>query len=308
VIKLIINILIVFIIFSCQMKNNNKIKDQVIEKKDIILEIIPKKKIISKINNKKNLDLKTIQYIIGEPYYIEGVKYKPEENYYYNEIGLASYYGKELHNIKTINNDLNKVTELLGRHKTLPIPSIVKITNLDNGLSLTIKINDRHKDNSSLIQVSRKVAQLLKFYKKKIAKVKLEILSDPSKQMKAVTKSMSELTFNDTIDKAPTEDVLITNIDNSFIKNKKESNIEPPIEIGFEEIATKDLFLKIYDFKSFDDFKSIISKFELKYNITTNKVKDSYTALIGPLENNEANNLVLYFISKGYNKTEFILE
>ena len=307
-IKLIINILIVFIIFSCQMKNNNKIKDQVIEKKDIILEIIPKKKIISKINNKKNLDLKTIQYIIGEPYYIEGVKYKPEENYYYNEIGLASYYGKELHNIKTINNDLNKVTELLGRHKTLPIPSIVKITNLDNGLSLTIKINDRHKDNSSLIQVSRKVAQLLKFYKKKIAKVKLEILSDPSKQMKAVTKSMSELTFNDTIDKAPTEDVLITNIDNSFIKNKKESNIEPPIEIGFEEIATKDLFLKIYDFKSFDDFKSIISKFELKYNITTNKVKDSYTALIGPLENNEANNLVLYFISKGYNKTEFILE
>ena len=78
---------------------------------------------------------------------------------------MANFYGKELHNKKTINNDLNKVTELLGRHKTLPLPSIVKITNLDNGLYLTIKINDRHNDNSSLIQVSRKTAQLLRFYK-----------------------------------------------------------------------------------------------------------------------------------------------
>ena len=67
-------------------------------------------------------------------------------------------------------NDINKVTELLGRHKTLPLPSIVKITNLENGLSLTIKIVDRHNDNASIIQVSRKVAQLLRFYKNKITK------------------------------------------------------------------------------------------------------------------------------------------
>ena len=281
-------------------------------KKEDISKIILKKKIDnkidSKINNQKKLQLNIIQYLIGSPYYIEGVKYTPEENYNYNEIGLASYYGKELHNIKTINNDFNKVTELLGRHKTLPIPSIVKITNLDNGLSLTIKINDRHKDNSSLIQVSRKVAQLLRFYKKKIAKVKLEILSDPSKQMKVVTKSMSELTFNDTIDSAPTEDVLITNIDDNFIKNEKKINIEQPIEIGFEKIIPKELFLKVYDFKSSENVKSIISELELKYNFITNKVGDSFTVILGPLENNEANNLVLYFISRGYSKTEFILE
>ena len=56
----------------------------------------------------------------------------------------------------------SNVTELLGRHKTLPLPSIVKITNLENGLFLNIKIVDRHDDNASIIQVSRKVAQLLK--------------------------------------------------------------------------------------------------------------------------------------------------
>ena len=64
---------------------------------------------------------------------------------------------KNSHKVKTANNDLNKVTELLGRHKTLPLPSIVKITNLENGFSLIIRINDRHNDNSSIIQVSRKV-------------------------------------------------------------------------------------------------------------------------------------------------------
>ena len=54
-----------------------------------------------------------------------------------------------------ITNDINKVTELLGRHKTLPVPSMVNITNLDNGLSINIKIIDRHEDNTALIQVSR---------------------------------------------------------------------------------------------------------------------------------------------------------
>ena len=91
------------------------------------------------------------------------MQYIRKEEYTYNKKGLATFYGKELHKVQTANNDFNKVTELLGRHKTLPLPSIVKITNLENGLSLIIRINDRHNDNSSIIQVSRKVAQLLRF-------------------------------------------------------------------------------------------------------------------------------------------------
>ena len=81
------------------------------------------------IKDQKKINAKIIQYIVGDVYFIEGVKYEPKENYEYNEIGLASYYGKELHNKKTLNNDYNKVTELYGRHKTLPLPSILKITN-----------------------------------------------------------------------------------------------------------------------------------------------------------------------------------
>ena len=308
-IKLVTSFLIIFLV-SCKMQQTDQILD-IIPDKEAIKKIvkIPEKKIIknsAETQNQKKSNL--IKYYIGDPYFIEGVKYIPEENYNYNEIGLASFYGKELHKRKTINNDFNNVTELLGRHKTLPIPSIVKITNLDNGLFLTIKINDRHNDNSSLIQVSRKTAQLLRFYKDRIAKVRIEVLSDPSKQMKIVTQSMNEINFNDTIDSAPTESVSISNIDSTNIESNKNEIIDEPIEIGFEEVSDKDFLLKVYEFQSYNEAKSIFTEFNLKYKFVIQKEEEFYSLIVGPLSNDEANKLVLSFISKGYKKTEFILE
>ncbi len=292
------------------MQQTDQILD-IIPDKEAIKKIvkIPEKKVIKKSTDKLNQKKSNlIKYHIGDPYFIEGVEYIPEENYNYNEIGLASFYGKELHKRKTINNDFNNVTELLGRHKTLPIPSIVKITNLDNGLFLTIKINDRHDDNSSLIQVSRKTAQLLRFYKDKIAKVRIEVLSDPSKQMKIVTQSMNEINFNDTIDSAPTESVSISDIDSNKIESNKNEIINEPIEIGFEEISDNDFLLKVYEFQSYNEAKSIFTEFNLNYKFLIQKEEELYSLIVGPLNNEEANKLVLSFISKGYKKTEFILE
>ena len=254
----------------------------------------------------KNED-KILKYIIGDSYYIEGVEYIPEADYAYNKIGLATFYNRELHNKKTINNDFNKVTALLGRHKTLPIPSIVKVTNLENGLSITIKINDRHNDNSSIIQVSRKSAQLLKFYKNKIARVRVEILEDPSKQMKVVTQSMSEKNFNGTVTSAPTEKVSIIDIFDDVDK-KNESKQETPIEIGFSEVINNQMFLKVYNFKSYNIAKKLFNELELKHKFAVQNDGTSYSLIIGPLDNLEANNLVLSFISRGYKKTEFFIE
>ena len=243
--------------------NNNKLMmseySDVIVKKTIKSPDTSNKVIIKVEENKTNKN--RIFYLIGEPYYIEGVKYVPEENYSYEEIGLATFYDKELHNKRTANNDLNKVTELLGRHKTLPLPSIVKITNLENGLSLTIKIIDRHDDNTSIIQVSRKVAQLLRFYKNKITKTKVEILSDPSRQWKNVTMSINDKDFNNTVESAPTEIVSISNIDedlNTFEDQTEDIKIEQPIELGFEES-------KIFTLRLFkDSFSGLNESVELK--------------------------------------------
>ena len=309
-IKLVTSFFLIIFLVSCKIQQTDQILDILPHKETIKKAVkISENKVLKKSTNELNQKKSNlIKYHIGDPYFIEGVEYFPEENYNYDEIGLASFYGKELHKRKTINNDFNNVTELLGRHKTLPVPSIVKVTNLDNGLSITIKINDRHDDNSSLIQVSRKTAQLLRFYKDKIAKVRIEILSDPSKQMKIVTQSMNEINFNDTIDSAPTESVSISNIDSTNIESNKNEIIDEPIEIGFEEVSDKDFLLKVYEFQSYNEAKSIFTEFNLKYKFVIQKEEEFYSLIVGPLNNDEANKLVLSFISKGYKKTEFILE
>ena len=309
--KLIIS-LFFFIIISCEQISKDKVLDQIENTKNIIEEKTNnnidkiKELQINDKENKKNED--KIFYFIGDPYYIEGVKYIPEENYSYQEVGLATFYDKELHNKKTVNNDLNKVTELLGRHKTLPIPSIVKITNLENGLSLTIKIVDRHDDNASIIQVSRKVAQLLRFYKNKITKAKVEILSDPSKQWKNVSISINDEEFNDTVISAPTEIVSISNIDDNSDVNKKNIIIEEPIELGFEEVNKLDLYIEVNNFKNYQEIQKIVKEINLNEKYTSENVGNYYRLIIGPIDNQIANKLVSTFISKGYKENEIFLK
>ena len=309
-IKYLISVLTLIYLVSCNetFKNKNEsIANKSIEKIKNINETEENKNSNKKITPLKNSNI--IFYHVGEPYFIEGVKYTPEENYNYKEIGLASFYGKELHNVKTINNELNKVTELLGRHKTLPLPSMVKITNLENGYSINVKIVDRHDDNASLIQVSRKVAQLLGFYRSKIATVKVEILSDASKQWKSVTLSLNEPNFDETVSSAPTDIVSIEEIDEINVNNiGKDKKIDVPIELETEKVVEHKLYLKVSGFESYDSIKVSINEFDDNLKYTSEKNSNLYDLIIGPIENTLANKLVSHFISKGYKETEILLK
>ena len=312
--KLLIS-LFFFLLLSCEQISKNEVITTIENTKNVIVEKTIKSKDASdeiKVKIKEDkVNINSIFYLIGEPYYIEGVKYVPEENYSYSEIGLASFYDKELHNKKTANNDLNKVTELLGRHKTLPLPSIVKITNLENGLSLTIKIIDRHNDNASIIQVSRKVAQLLRFYKNKITKTKVEILSDPSRQWKNVTMSINNKDFNNTVESAPTEIVSISNIDedtNIIEDLTQNEQIEQPIELGFEVVDELDLFLHVNNFKNYQEIKNIVNEINISDKYTSENIGSFYKLIVGPIDNKTADKLLSKFISKGYKDSKLILK
>ena len=311
--KLIISLLF-FLLTSCEQISKEEVINTIEDTKETIV-----KKTIKSPDTSNKVKIKVeedkanknkIFYLIGEPYYIEGVKYVPEENYFYQEIGLATFYDKELHNKRTANNDLNKVTELLGRHKTLPLPSIVKITNLENGLSLTIKIIDRHDDNTSIIQVSRKVAQLLRFYKNKITKTKVEILSDPSRQWKNVTMSINDKDFNNTVESAPTEIVSISNIDedlNTSEDQTEDIKIEQPIELGFEEVDQLDLYLHVNNFKNYQEIKNIVNEINFLDKYTSENKGNFYKLIIGPIDNKTADKLLSTFISKGYKESKLFL-
>ena len=310
-IKYLTSLIFFFFLSSCNELNLDNVSDVVENSANKIEEIIENKKEVKKkknqSNNKQTND--NIFYYIGEPYFIEGVSYIPEENYNYSEIGLSSFYGKELHNIKTVNNDTNKVTELLGRHKTLPIPSMVKVTNLDNGLSINVKIIDRHHDNGVIIQVSRKVAQLLGFYKLKIATVRVDILSDPSKQWKSVANSLNEENFDGTISSAPTDIVSIEEIDEIIETNDEDNTIiDEPIELKVEKITDFKLYLIVRGFENYERIQSVLDNYENNLKYTAEKNNSKYDLIIGPLENIEANNLVSYFISKGYKENEILIK
>lgn len=125
-------------------------------------------------------------YKVGTPYKIMGTWYYPKEDYSYSEVGEASWYGEDFHAKKTANGENYDMNTLTAAHRTLPLPSIVKVTNLENGRSLVLRINDRGPyAKNRIIDISKRGAQLLGFQTKGTAKVRVEILEKESKELKA---------------------------------------------------------------------------------------------------------------------------
>ncbi len=125
-------------------------------------------------------------YKVEKPYDINGVWYFPAENYTYQEQGPASWYAPANGQpVKTANGEDYIATELTARHKTLPLPSIVKITNLENGKSIIARVNDRGPMvNNRLIDVSQRAAQELGFPVSGTTQVKVEVLAQESQAVR----------------------------------------------------------------------------------------------------------------------------
>lgn len=126
-------------------------------------------------------------YKIGTPYQIAGVWYYPRVDYEYRETGIASWYGPGFHSKRTANGEIFDQNLLTAAHPTLPLPSMARVTNLENGRSITVRINDRGPfKNGRVIDVSRRAAQLLGFEQSGTAKALVEIMTPESRQIAAL--------------------------------------------------------------------------------------------------------------------------
>ena len=124
-------------------------------------------------------------YKVGQPYQIDGIWYYPSENYSYREEGVASWYGADFHGKRTANGETFDMNSISAAHPTLPMPSQVKVTNLDNGRELTVRVNDRGPFKSNrIIDMSRRAAQVLGFDQAGTARVRVEIDPDESMRLK----------------------------------------------------------------------------------------------------------------------------
>lgn len=124
-------------------------------------------------------------YKVGNPYQVDGIWYYPKEDYSYKEVGVSSWYGADFHNGITANGELYDMHDLTAAHRTLPLPSMVRVTNLQNGRSLVVRVNDRGPfKNDRIIDVSMKAAQILGFKDQGTTQVQVEVLPEESKALK----------------------------------------------------------------------------------------------------------------------------
>ncbi|MBU6339614.1 MAG: septal ring lytic transglycosylase RlpA family protein [Rickettsiales bacterium] len=123
-------------------------------------------------------------YKIGKPYKIGKTNYTPKNYESYEESGMASWYGTDFHGKKTANGEIFNAKSVTAAHRTLPLPSMVRITNLKNGKMVMARVNDRGPfSKARIIDVSEEAASLLDFKRQGTAKVKVEFLPDETDEL-----------------------------------------------------------------------------------------------------------------------------
>ena len=114
-------------------------------------------------------------YKVGNPYQINGIWYYPAENDKYDSTGIASWYGPGFHGKATANGEVFDQNQLTAAHPTLPMPVLARVTNLENGKSIIVRVNDRGPFAAGReIDMSKHAADLLGFVQKGTAKVRVQ--------------------------------------------------------------------------------------------------------------------------------------
>lgn len=112
---------------------------------------------------------------LGKPYQVRGKWYYPKEDKRYRKVGLASWYGDAFHGRLTANGEVYDTAQLTAAHPTMPLPSYARVTNLETGSSVIVRVNDRGPYHEGrIIDVSQRAAQMLDYDKVGTAKVKVE--------------------------------------------------------------------------------------------------------------------------------------
>ncbi len=238
------------------------------------------------INTSKNEEDNTIYkkekeiipyYKVGNPYSINGIQYIPKEDPDYFEEGIASWYGPKFDGKLTANGEIFDQYAVTAAHRTLPIPSLVKVTNLENNRSIVIRINDRGPFvGDRIIDLSYKSAQLLGIIQKGTGKVRVEVIDYG-------------------------EHLLVKN-SKKLLKTNVKQNKEYFLQVGvFKEASNAD---RLSDKLRNTDY--------INYKVFTNTVNINdrilYIVKIGPIQNNENIKYVQRKLKNNKINTKVIIE
>jgi rare lipoprotein A (peptidoglycan hydrolase) len=178
-------------------------------------------------------------YKLGPSYQIMGRRYTPEDTFDMDVTGTASWYGAEVHGRKTANGEIFDMHALTAAHKTLPLPSYVYVTNIDNGRRLLVRVNDRGPFvGDRMIDVSDRAAQLLGFSDRGLTTVRIEYAGpapldgDDSREHAAVAELRQNETDAPVVPQRPTRPSVIASLDVEPSATIRASIAKPAVEAG----------------------------------------------------------------------------
>ena len=210
------------------------------------------------------------KYKIGNPYQINGKWFYPEINYDYDQVGMASWYGPNFHGKKTANGERFDQNKVSAAHKTLPMPTIVKVINLENNKELIIRINDRGPFvDGRIIDLSKEAAKQLGVLEKGVAKVRVVVQELESRKLAMDLQNSSSSQFDAV--SAKTEKVEKINLDDDNLSKEPKYKNKMIIQVG--------------SFKNKENANTLIKKLQ-NFNVFLQKspVKEDffYRVRIGP--------------------------
>jgi len=148
-------------------------------------------------------------YKVGNPYQIDGTWYYPREQPDYDETGIASWYGPTFYGHRTANGEVYNAGDLTAAHRTLPMPVNVRVTNLDNGRSIVLRVNDRGPyAKGRIIDVSEAAAKLLGFYGTGTARVRVTYVARATRPNGTPLPSDTPPEIASAVPAVPTTDVI----------------------------------------------------------------------------------------------------
>ena len=254
-------------------------------------------------------------YKIGKKYNVDGKYYYPKKDLYYNKTGIASWYGPKFHGKLTANGEIYNQYALTAAHKTLPLPSAVKVTNLKNNKSIVLRINDRGPFvNDRIIDLSSKAADILDLKRAGTGLVRVKILREKSLYLEKLAKQGS---FPEIADLKQVEFPNVTIPNKVAVKIKNTNNnkiITKKINYNFKNLNKEyKIYIKLASFNSNKNAKlmkkkiSYIDKVKVYKIFKSNKVL--YQVKAGPFSSVEkVDELHSLLLKKGMQGAKIIIE
>ncbi len=291
----------------------------------------------SKVNdmNRPSQDVAAIRANrkIGKPYQIEGIWYYPKDEPAYSETGLASWYGDPFHGRKTANGETYDMNQLTAAHKTLPMPTDVRVTNLENGRSIVVTINDRGPFvHGRIIDLSRRAAQLLGVIRNGTAKVRVESIlaeqGDVRYLAKAETAPQERTVEAAAPVKGPIKSAALAPPSSVSVapKPKTTEKIEPvDAKVGQKQVANAkpivtqkpvqatEIYIQAGAFIDFDNANKLSARLSplgaaKVYQVLVNG-QDFYRVRLGPVYDvAEADQLLAKLINNGHTSARIVIE